>query len=235
MIRIILFSSIFFCLLVQHSVAQGWSSVGRWTKFPKKEDVSYSEINGSCFWNQNWLRARVTMKNGEVFYLPKAKLNLYTEEIHYLNEAGAELAIQNQVNAVAFYSSPDTAKTEIFKSLNSGLLLNDKDAFVNRKEVYVQILVDGKIRLLKMTKVKLLRREADPLTRRMEWNFEPRENYFIEESYDIRPLGSVNKDHLFTLIKKEEGDEEWLKSNKNKLHKEVDIVSFLNYRNSLVK
>jgi len=36
-------------------------------------------------------------------------------------------------------------------------------------------------------------------------------------------------------MKKEDGDEEWLKAKKNKLKNEIDVITFLDYRNSLAR
>lgn len=197
-----------------------------------KETVSLSDVNGNYFWNQEWLRARVTTKNGEVHNFPKAKLNLYSGEIHYVGENGAEQAMQNDVNTVVFYSSVDNSKIGTFKTVN-GLLVHNRDAYLKGRNVYAQILTEGEIEFLKTTVVIMIQREKDPFARNYEWNFEPRESYFIEENGKIQPLGSIKKSHLFALVKKEEGDEEWLKVEKNKLQKETDIVAFLTYRNSL--
>ena len=240
-IRIVLFGSICFSLAGQKLLAQGANlnnnNVVGWNNPPSslaKENVSYSDVKGDCYWNPQWLRARVTTKNGEVYNIPKAKLNLYSEEIHYMNDEGLERAIKNGVNTVVFYSRIDTSRIGVFKSIK-GLPVSDKDSDIKAKEVYTQILAEGKIRFLKLTVIKLIQREGDAMTRTLEWNFEPRESYFIEENYNIQPLGSISKDHLFALVKKTDGDEEWLKSNKNKLKKEMDVIAFLNYRNSLAK
>jgi len=109
-IRIILFGSICFSLLVQKSLAQGANlnnnNVVGWNNVPTnlvKGNVSYTDVKGDCFWHKEWLRASVTMKNGEVYNIPKAKLNLYSEEIHYINEAGAERSVRNEVNTVVLF------------------------------------------------------------------------------------------------------------------------------------
>src|SRR6478736_57106 len=240
-IRTVLFSSICFSLAGQKLFAQGANlnnnNVVGWNNPPSslvRENVSYSDVKGDCYWNPQWLRARVTTKNGEVYNIPKAKLNLYSEEIHYINDDGLERALKNGVSTVVFYSRVDTSKIGVFKSIK-GLPVPDKDSDIKVKEVYTQVLAEGKIRFLKLTIIKLIQREGDAMTRTLEWNFEPRESYFIEENYNIQPLGSINKEHLFALVKKADGDEEWLKLNKNKLKKEIDVIAFLNYKNSLAK
>jgi hypothetical protein len=239
----ILFSSIFFCLLVHNLKAQGGganlnnnNTVG-WNNIPTNltnENVDYSDVNGTCFWNQNWLRAKVVMKNGAIINVPKAKLNLYSNELHYLNEAGAERSVRNGVDTVIFYSSAGASKLGIFKSF-SGVFLNDKDALINDKEVYAQILVSGKTQFLKVTSIKLIQRDTDPFLKKPEWRFEPKEKYFLERKGNTHELKGLNKNYLFALIEKEDNDDNWLKTQKNKLRNENDIIAFLFYRNSLAQ
>ena len=50
----------------------------------KVEMISYSDISGSPFWNDNWNMALLFLNNNTVVKLHKAKLNLYTSEVSIL-------------------------------------------------------------------------------------------------------------------------------------------------------
>jgi hypothetical protein len=215
------------------------NNVVGWSNVPVNlttEKVPMSEVQGSCFWNQDWLPARVFMKKGPVHVFAKAKLDLYTSGIHYLNEKGevrysssknADAAFEGGIGGVIFLSPTDTSRIATFKTLGRPM--------VNAQEVFAQILVEGKISFLKAMSVKAVKRETDALQRKEEWMFEPRDAYYIEEQGKIQELRSINKSQLFTLIEKKESDEGWLKSQHNKLRKEADVVAFIAYRNSLAK
>ncbi len=174
---IFLFSSICLSLFGQGSSTLNNNNVVGWSNIPtslaRNERVSYNDVKGNCFWNQDWLPARIYMNNGMTYYTPKAKLNFYSSELHYIAETGAELSLGSGIEKIIFYSPSDTSKAGIFKKL--------KDPTAHEKDVYMQVLAGGKIQLLKITKVKLVKREADPLLKTTENSFESWESYFIEE------------------------------------------------------
>jgi len=202
----------------------------------KEEKVPMNEVQGSCFWNQDWLPAKVFMKKGQVHVFTKAKLDLYSTGIHYLNEKGEarysssrnpEVAFEGGIGHVVFLSPTDTSRVGTFKTLSKPM--------VDTPEVFAQILVEGKINFLKAMTIKAVKRETDPLQRKEEWMFEPRDRYYIEEQGKIQELRSISKSQLFALIEKKESDEDWLKSQHNKLRKEEDVIAFIAYRNLQTK
>ena len=207
------------------------NNVVGWNNVPTnliKEKVDYTDIKGNYFWNQSWLPASVSMENGATYTLTKAKLNLYTNEIHFVNDNHAELAIENKfIKSLTFYSSTDTSKIAIFKNLTQSTLRN--------RECLTQILVDGKIQFLKKASVKLIKRETDPLLAKTEMIFEPRETYFINYKGRIQELNSISRGNLFELIEEINSDEAWLKAQKNKLRNENEVISFLFYRNTIAE
>ncbi len=234
-ICLIVFYSICYSLIGHKLLAQGKganlnnNNVVGWNNIPTNlasEKIEYSDVKGTCFWKDEWLPARVFMDDGAVYQLPKAKLNFYSGGIHYINDAGVELAARSGVKSIIFYSASGASQVGVFKILN-GLI-------VNFGEVYAEVLSDGKMQLLKTTVVKLVKRETDPLLKTVEWTFEPRETYFIQNG-EVRELKGISKSHIFALIDQQDGDQEWLKTQKNKLKNEQDVIAFLTYRNSLVK
>ncbi|MBS1487288.1 MAG: hypothetical protein JST43_06825 [Bacteroidetes bacterium] len=205
------------------------NNVVGWNNVPTnlvKENISYNDVKGNCFWKNEWLPVKIFMNNGDVYKLPKAKLNLYASSIHYINNQGAEVAAQGGIRAVVFYSPADTTRAGVFKVLSG--------TAVEGREFFAQILVDGNIKFLKATLVRLVKQESDPLLKTIEWIFEPRDIYFVEEKGNTHELKSLNKKHLFSLIEKKDQDEGWLKQNKNSLRNEEEVKAFLSYRNTLI-
>lgn len=207
------------------------NNVVGWNNVPTnlvKEKVDYADVKGNYFWNQDWLPARVSMENGTTYNLRKAKLNLYSNEIHFINDKSTEHAIQNQfVKSLIFYSSTDTSQIAVFKKLIQ--------PGINNSESLTQVLVNGKIQLLKKASIKLIKREIDPLQTKTEMVFEPRESYFVNYNGSIQELRNISKGSLFDLIKEKNGDEDWLKARKNKLRNENEVISFLVYRNTMAE
>ena len=52
----------------------------------KAKGLTYEDVEGTPFWNEHWNSALLYFKSGTIYTLPKAKLNLYTTEVHYENE-----------------------------------------------------------------------------------------------------------------------------------------------------
>jgi hypothetical protein len=65
-----------------------------------------------------------------------------------------------------------------------------------------------------------------------EFHFVSTPKYFIAHNGEMS-LVSFNKSKLFSIIKSTEVCEEWLKSKKNKLKSEADVVAFLDFCESL--
>lgn len=203
------------------------NNVVGWNNVPTSlvnENISYSEVKGNCFWNNEWLPVKIFMSNGTAVKLPKAKLNFYANSVHYLNDNGKELAAQGGIKAVVFYSPADTSRVGVFELL--------RGSATEGREYFAQVLADGIVRFLKVTQVKLVKREADPMLKTTDWVFEPKEIHFIEDKGILHELKSLNKKHLFSVIAQRSQDEAWLKKQKNNLRNERDIISFLTYRNT---
>jgi len=210
------------------------NNVVGWNNIPTNlttEKLAYSDVQGNCFWNQDWLPARVFMRNGAVYNIRKAKLNLHSQGIHFINEKGVELAALGGMKKIIFLSPNDTSKLATFTLISSLDGLNKTDL----REVFAQVLVEGKIRFLKATVVKVVKRETDALSRKEESMFESRETYLIEENGKIQEMGGISKNRLYGLVPEESGDKDWLKNQNNKLKKEDEVVAFIAYRNSLAK
>lgn len=189
--------------------------------------IRYADVNGDCFWRQEWLPAQVIMQNGTQHTLAKAKLNFFSNAIHYIDEKGDEVAAQGGIMEVVFSSSSDSSKNGVFKVINGPA--------VNFTETLAQVLVDGKTQFFKATPTKLVKREVDPLLAKVEWNFESRETYFIQENGELKELKGLSKAHLFDVIIERDEDEAWLKAHGNKLRKEGEVTAYITYRNSTTK
>lgn len=188
------------------------------------QKMQYADVNGNCFWKKEWLPARVYMKTGEAYAIQKAKLNFYTNQIHFIDANGVEQAAQNKVKAIVFLAPGDTTRIASFKLIPNSV--------TEGVETFSQILAGGKIKLLKSTAIKLVKRDTDPLQGRPEWFFESREIYMIEKDGDTRVLKSLTKKGLFNVLNIESKDEAWLNEHHNKLKSEQDFIDFIAYRNS---
>ncbi len=188
-----------------------------------EEKLNYSEIMGNCFWGEDWNPALLVLKKGGSVKLKKVKLNLYTNDIHYTDNTGAELIASTKITEVLFYDRTDTAKISSMFKWFAAFAFHDKESFI-------QVLNEGKIQLLKNYTV-LLNKEYDPINTRSEYRFTTHVNYFLLEEGKIEPVKSLNKSELFSLLKPAKEQEVWLKTNKNRLRNEANAIEFLSYLN----
>ncbi|NOS91821.1 MAG: hypothetical protein HOP30_07860 [Cyclobacteriaceae bacterium] len=192
--------------------------------------VNYDEVRGRYFWDENWKPARLLMRNGGLVNLTRVKLNLFTNEIHYIGDTGSELVAQKGlVKELVFATSLiDTTVTGRFKSL-SGLTRDFK-------ENYFQVLNRGSYELLKLTSITLYKGDYDAMLGRRDFKFVSAVRYYLANGDNrILELKSLNREALFSIIERTEQSEEYLKKNKNKLKNESDVVEFLVWLNSEAK
>jgi hypothetical protein len=194
----------------------------------KNEDkVDYSEIRGTCFWDNDWRPAILILKSGKMFKLHSVKLNLYTNEVHYLDNKGTELIAENSIKNILFLDRKDTTKLNAVFQRIYGFKINSTDS-------YAQLLVEGKSQLLKRKEVRLVKNK-DLMLDLPDLKFASDTYYYIEENDDIKRLKNISKENISSMIKISEEEEAWLKANNNKLKNESDAVSFFTYRNSIKK
>ena len=191
------------------------------------EELEYSEIRGNCFWDKEWHPALLLFKMGGDVKLKNVKLNLYTNNIHYINNAGAELVAVTNTTKIIFYDKKDTTKvTAIFQRFAS---FTEK-----HKESFIQVLAGGEIQLAKNYIVSLSK-EFDPAYSRSKYRFRTKTRYLIINHGDVSPLKSINKASILSIIKPSMKQKEWLQSNNNKLKTETDAIAFLTFCNSNLK
>ena len=194
----------------------------------KVENLSYADVKGSPFWDDDWNAAVFVLANGSIAKTRKAKLNLFTNEVHFVNSVNIEMACENkEIKKILFFKGMDTTKVvAAFESFADASGTNN---------VYYRILNRGKIRLMELKKVLVKENEYNPLSGKKEYSFYSKNNYAIADEEKIIPIKSLNHSSLFSAIPESTNYQEWLKQNNNKLKNESEIISFLNYYNSRKK
>jgi len=188
-------------------------------------NLEYSEVRGRCYWGNEWTPALLTLKGGNFVKMPKVKLNLFTNDIHYIDKNGSELVAQSGlVKRMILYSNRDTLEIiAIFQSL--------ANKASDYKEAFFEILNEGKIQLLKKTTVNLSKQDYDPSVGKAEYKFISSTDYFIKDDNKVTIFKKFSKTALFSMINPSNESEKWLVSNENKLKTEADVIAFLNFSN----
>lgn len=187
-----------------------------------KSKMNYSEIRGRYLWDEEWRPARVTLKKGQEFYIPQVRLNLYSKEIHYRNTKGEELVAGNGIiKSIRFYDASDsTREVALFESY----ITQDGESFF-------EVLSKGKLQFLKRVISHLHKGNYDAMMGKYDYRFVTNTDYFVKDEEKITGLKNLNKESLASVVSFSKELEDWLVSNKNKLKKEADFISFFNYYN----
>ena len=216
------------------AIAQNTISSQSMGQTPKQVKVSSNDINaqGKMMWSKDWHRGKVQMKPGNIFRLKAIKINFYTNELQYPATNGTDemaVSIDNMKKIVLFANdTPDTTAIEA-----TFTVLTDPET---KTAAFYQVLNDGKIQLLKHTKVGTSKMRVDPIVGQSTTvYFYTNVDYQIQNDGKLTPLKSLGKSNITEAVPESSSATEWLASNKNKLKKEEDVVALLNYLNGQEK
>lgn len=185
--------------------------------------IDYSDIRGNCFLDEKWSPVLLRLKSKAMLRFSKFKLNLYTNDIHYIDKSGIELVASSKlVDDIFIFNQIDTAR----------LTFKLKKFTLDGNEGFFLLLNTGKVQLLKRTSVTLFKGDYDVSRGKNDFRFVRKNEYFLMNEGKINPLLDLSKDSLKTQLIFSDVQLNWLKTKKNKLKKEIEVVQFLDFYNS---
>ena len=191
---------------------------------------STQNIKGTPFLNDSFLYSDIWLYDNKSYSL-KTRLNLITQKLHFLNEAGSELTTTGEsVKKVTFFS--DTSSHNSLGSLTFSCGYPEING--NSYYTFYQQMNDGKVILLKhLTKV-LITHAAAP-TMPVYKEFEEGEIYYIYNSgnSNIQKLKKTKDFVLNFLTEKRKAVQNFIDSTNINLKHELDLLKLLEYYNSL--
>ena len=191
----------------------------------KATGLNYEDVEGTPFWDEHWNSAILYFKSGAIYKLPKAKLNLYTAEVHYENEKEGELVAETSlIDKIVFLNSKDTTKIlAVFAAL--------PDYIDNKPAGFYRVFNNGAFQLILLQKNLVKVSPFDPLLGKNITSFFTKYYYGIYNNGKTIPLKGLDKNSVLAAIPF--NVEAWVKNTKNKLKSEEDFIALLNYYNSL--
>jgi len=194
----------------------------------KATGLTYEDVEGTPFWDEHWNAALLYFKSGPIYKLPKAKLNLYTSEVHYTNDKDGELVAETSlIDKIVFLDSKDATKVlAVFALL--------PDFIDNKPFAFYHVYNNGAYQLILLQKNLVKVSPFDPLTGKNATSFFTKSYYGIYNNGKTIPLKSLDRNSILSVVPFNANVEPWIKNTKNKLKSEQDLISFLNYYNSLV-
>jgi len=192
-----------------------------------KNSLTYPDVEGSPYLKETWEKALVQLKNGNEYLVSKVNLNLYTGELEFIDNAEVKMTVEpDKIEKVFFLKDNDSTQvSSAYVTLYNHI---DKKPFA-----FYQILNSGFHQLLSYEKSVVMKSPPDPFVEKKPSYFSTKSYYVIYNNGKITPLKSLDQDNIFSALKVDNDDLSWLKKNKNKLKTAVDVISFLDFYNSI--
>lgn len=197
------------------------------SNLPKNsKNLNYTDIDGTAFWREDWQNAYMYTRAGNIILLNKAKMNLYSGELHYMSEAGTELVVETSaVTKVVFMQKKDSTKIDgVFAVLAN---------FVDSKPVaFFRVFNTGNYQLVLLEQKKVKTTPYDPLQSKSNASFYSYYNYAIYNNGNVSPLKKLDRNIILPIVKSHQEDEDWLNNKHNKMKTLTEVTSFLEYYNA---
>jgi hypothetical protein len=191
----------------------------------KNIKLSYAEIEGTPFWSEQWNPAIVFFGTGGKAKISQAKLNLYTNEIHYLCIDGTELAAENEgITRLVFLNKNNlTQPIASFAKLTNHITGNGY--------VYYRVLNAGKYQLILLQKQLVKTSPYDPILAKTTTSFYTKKDYAIYAEGKVIPLKDLDRNSILSVAPANELANSWLQTSKSKLKSEKDVIEYLEQLN----
>ena len=190
----------------------------------KAPTLNLGDIEGTPFWDERWNPGFLTLRNGNTVKLNELKVNQYSHEVHYLNGSTELSADGLQVTKVVLMKAKDT--TQVLARFEA---MPDQDA--SNKISFYRVANQGRYRLLELQKATVKTSPYDPSLGKAESRWITKSRYYLSDKDAIQPIGDLDKDKILSIVQADATADAWLKSNKNKLRNETDVVAFLDFWN----
>lgn len=188
--------------------------------------LPYEKIKGSPFLFDEWKNATLYHTSGKAFGVYQAKLNLATQEIHYKDTKGQELADDGSIARVVFEEAgpQGTLYLSYFGDLPE---VNRNYSGAKR---YAQELNKGDLALLKVCSRTVS--QGDSLFGTLKrYYFTDKYDYYLRVNKRIERLKRLSEDEISPFVPGFSSFQSWIRSNKLKLNREEDCIKLLNQIN----
>lgn len=188
--------------------------------------LPYEKIKGSPYLFEDWKSATLYHANGKSFGVYQVKLNLATQEVHYKDSKGQELADNGSIAKLVFEDASSEGTTYIVCANN----IEEINRNYPGSKRYAVELNPGEVSVLKVYSRSVA--QGDSLFGTLKrYFFTDKIDYYLKINNRIEKLKRLGEDEIFPFLPGMSSFRGWLKTNKMKLSKEEDLVKFLVYFN----
>ncbi len=191
--------------------------------------IPLSRIKGSPFLNEAWQLASLYDKTAQRINIVPVRLNLATEELHFMWKEQELVAGNNdKIALIVFHINNDSS------SVGNVFIKNLPDLVLNKKPLtaFVQILNTGNCQVLKYINRRVYPGEDSLFGTQKRYIFKDVNFYFLKTGNKVERIKKLNNEHFLALIPDASLYKEWIEQNNLSFKKEEDLVAFLDYYNS---
>lgn len=191
--------------------------------------LPYSSVKGSPFFKDEFLWASFYDTKGNLSGRQKAKINLASQEIHFIGEKEMEyIAPIGLAHKVVLLHEDKADTLAVFVRQVPGLQYNLKSL-----TDYVQQLTFGEAVLYKHTKRYVA--SADSMFGTLKrYYFASTNNYFLKLGADAEFINKLSVNALLSLLPDSAGLPDWVKKNKINIRKEEDLIALIEHWNQAI-
>jgi hypothetical protein len=193
----------------------------------KMELINYSDIEGSPYNNPKWSKAFLYLKNGNLVKIDRVKLNMYTNEVDYMNNNNVEMVLEAaNFKRIIIMKQEDTSHiAAIFECYPD---MTD----ATKGESFYRVLNGGTVQLYTLEKAILKTGAYDPLMGKDPKSFYTKKFYALTNTGAFSPLKILDRNTILPLVKSHQVDEDWLDASHNKLKNEKEVIAFFEFFNA---
>jgi hypothetical protein len=187
-----------------------------------KKNVTYADVKGSPFFNDTFRVSLLYDANNKLIGRALSRINFFTGQLHYRDQAGNELALAaDAIRKVQYVDNFD--ETKVLEEYVSDITaINQRQG----KPVYVQVLNSGEIRLLRHPS-KYLTTYDSLMGQFKRYMFARRVDYYLQRQQSVEPLRKFTKERILAFTRHEEELTALAAREKLDFRKEEDVARLL--------
>jgi hypothetical protein len=189
---------------------------------------TFIDAAGTPFFTSEWKYSRIVMSNNKEFRRIRSRLNLQTQEVHYLAPENVEMFIPaGTVKEITFFSD-STANARMLTDFQCGFPPVDAQNASN----FYQVISRGKVLLLLYTQ-KSIAQEKDEFSGEIKKRFVEFTTYYVFAQNNLEKLKKDKPFLLSLLADKKDQVAAFIDGNKLKFKSADDIKKTIDYYNAL--
>jgi hypothetical protein len=187
----------------------------------------YPDVNGTPFFNETYKYAIITLVRGRVFTKVKTRIDLVSNETHFISENGVGAFLERGI--VKEVSYDDTTETGIVHyTFKTGFPAIDKQT----RDNFYLVMAEGRYGMLKSISKRVTTRRNDFANETLK-EFETYEDYYCYVNGEMKRWKKEKEFVLAEMADKKQQVDQFILANKINFRSAESVAKLVNYYNSL--